>query len=162
MAEDPALAELTTEMFIQKAAASGMKEVRAAEIALRQAGAEQVKEFARAMIAAHSRQNSRLSTLAVQDNIQLPKELPAEQREEMERLSGRTGAAFDEAYAQQMRSDRQQAVVLFRSCARSMRVRDEVRNFCTTQLPALQEHQQQARMLDQQSNATRSAASEEE
>lgn len=157
---DPELASLTTEKFVHRAAASGMKELQAAEIALRNSTNEQVKGYARELIADHSKQNRQLTTLAAQNNIQVSKDLPSKDRDNLNKLRNQTGDEFDQAYMQQMVMDHQKAIALYQSCATAEQVNEQVRQFCSGQLPTLQAHQRDVRELDT-TDRSQTAASDE-
>jgi putative membrane protein len=150
---------ITTEKFFEKAAAAGMKEVQAAELALKNAQSDQVKSFARKMITDHTKQNSRLTTMAAQNNVTLQKDLPAKDQAEIEKLRNAKGATFDTAYAQAMEKDHQKAVALFQGCANSGKVASDVKSFCRENLATLQEHLQAANTFD--SGTSRAASTDE-
>ena len=161
MANDPELQNLDNEKFFKLAAASGMKEVEAAELALRNSKNEQVRDFAREMISDHTKQNTELTNLAAQNDVKIDKELPAKEKADIEKLRAATGTTFDTAYTKQMKTDHQKAVALFQSCANSNKVAADVRSFCKTNLSTLEEHHQAANNLDSRSRTTRSAAADE-
>ena len=150
---------ISTEKFFEKAAAAGMKEVQAAELALKNAQSDQVKSFARKMITDHTKQNSRLTTMAAQNNVKLQQELPAKDKAEIEKLRNAKGATFDTAYAQAMEKDHQKAVALFQGCADSGKVANDVKSFCRESIATLQQHLQAANALD--SGTSRAASTDE-
>jgi putative membrane protein len=158
---DPELQNLTNDKFVQKAGAAGMKEVQAAELALRNSKNEQVKSFAREMVSDHTKANNQLATLASQNNLQVPTTLPAKDKEELDKLRAQTGTSFDTAFAQQMKLDHEKAVALFQSCAEGSKLKADVRKFCQDTLPTLEEHHQAANALDSKSNTTRAASTDE-
>lgn len=161
MRNDPALQNLTTEKFFNTAAAAGMKEVQAAELALHNSTNEQVKSFARQMISDHTKQNSQLTTLAAQNNVPVPKDLPSKEKADIEKLRAATGTTFDTAYAQQMKMDHEKAIALFQGCANGNQIKNDVRKFCRDSLATLEEHSQAASNLDTRPNATRAASTDE-
>jgi putative membrane protein len=150
---------ISTEKFLHKAAAAGMKEVQAAELALRNSQSDDVKAFARKMISDHTKQNSQLTTLAAQNDVQVPKELSEKDKAQVEKLRTATGASFDTAYAKQMQADHAKAVTLFESCADSKNVAADVKSFCRQSVNTLQQHAQAATKLD--TGMTRAASADE-
>ncbi|MET0985202.1 MAG: DUF4142 domain-containing protein [Steroidobacteraceae bacterium] len=158
---DPELQNLTTEKFFNKAAAAGMKEVQAAELALRSSKSDQVKSFARQMVSDHTKQNSRLTTLAAQNNVQVLKDLPAKDKADLDALRAATGSTFDTTFSQQMRTDHEKAVALFQSCANGNKIASDVRKFCRDSLPTLEEHNHAAGNLETRPNTTRAASTDE-
>lgn len=158
---DPELQNLTTEKFFHTAAAAGMKEVQAAELALRNGKSDQVKSFARQMVSDHTKQNSQLTTLAAQKNVQVPKDLPAKDEADIEKLRAATGSTFDTTFSQQMKLDHEKAVALFQSCANGKKIASDVRKFCSDSLPTLEEHNQAASNLQTRSTTTRAASTDE-
>lgn len=158
---DPELQNLTTEKFFNKAAAAGMKEVQAAELALRNSKNEQVKSFARQMVSDHTKQNSQLTTLAAQNSIQVPKDLPTKEKADIDKLRAATGTTFDTTFSQQMKTDHEKAVALFQSCANGSKIANDVRKFCRDNLSTLEQHNQAASTLDTRTNSTRAASTDE-
>lgn len=157
----PELQNLTTDKFVNTAAAAGMKEVQAAELALRNSKNEQIKSFARQMVSDHTKLNSQLTTLAAKSGIQVPKELPAKDMIDIEKLRKETGATFDTAFSQQMQQDHQKAVSLFQACSNADQITTDVRKFCRDGLGTLERHSQAAVALDAPTNTSRAAAADE-
>ncbi len=73
-------------------------EIRLAELALKNAGSEDVKKFAQMMIDDHSKANDQLSTVAKDHNIDFPPAPPAEAVEMSKTLLDLKGAEFDKKY----------------------------------------------------------------
>lgn len=155
------LKNITTEKFFREAAAAGTKEVQAAELALRNGKSDRVKTFARDMISDHTKQNSRLTTLAAQNDVQVPRDLPEKDKADIEKLRTTTGATFDTTFAQQMQMDHAKAVALFQACANSSKVAKDVQAFCRENVATLQEHSRDARGLDTGAGSTRAASADE-
>jgi putative membrane protein len=134
--------------FVEKAAQDGMTEVKLAELAQQKSQSDAVKNFAMHMQQDHTKANSELESLASSKNITVPTGLDARHRKMVDLLSGKSGAAFDKAYANAMVKDHKQAVALFKQ-AQSAKDPD-ISSFAAKTLPTLQEHQQMANQLDSQ------------
>jgi putative membrane protein len=156
---DPELQQLTTEKFFVRSTAVGMKEVHAAELALRNTQNDHVKSFARKMVSDHTEQNSQITTLAARHGVPVPRDLPPKQSTELEKLRVEKGSTFDTTFIEQMRMDHERAIALFQSCASSSVIAAEVRTFCSKSLPVLEEHARAAKDLEERTT-TRPAADE--
>jgi putative membrane protein len=126
--------------FVTKAARGGLAEVQLAQLAQKQAQSPEVKQFARRMIADHSKANTELQSIARSKNLTLPKEPDIEHKAAMKLLEGKRGAEFDAAYMAEMDKDHQKTIALFEAASK---LEDpQLQTFATRTLPVLQEHHQ--------------------
>lgn len=134
--------------FVKRAAQDGMTEVKLAELAQQKSQSDAVKSFALRMQQDHSQASSELQSIASSKNISVPPSLDARHQKLVDQLSGKSGAAFDKAYAKAMVKAHEQAVALFK---RAQSSKDpSISSFAAKTLPTLQEHQQLANQLDSQ------------
>jgi putative membrane protein len=141
--------------FLTKAAESGLAEVRLAELAQERAESAAVKQFARRMIADHSRANSELESIALSRNRAMPGQLDAAHQGTMDELQGKRGAAFDAAYMAAMHADHRKAIALFESATGPDFQDPQLKNFASRTLPILREHLQMAENIRPTRQASR-------
>src|SRR4051812_35431648 len=72
--------------FVRGAASGGMMEVEAARLALQKAQRQEVKDFAQHIIDDHTKANQQLMQIAQSKQIQVPREMKAGHRGEIEDL----------------------------------------------------------------------------
>jgi putative membrane protein len=132
--------------FVQKAAIAGMTEVQASKVALEKSTDASVKSFAQHMIADHTKAGDALKTAAMQEGLSVPNALDTEHKQIVDKLSGLSGATFDQAYKTQMLTDHKEAVALFTSESRNS-AQTAVDKFAADTLPTLQSHLKMAQDL---------------
>ena len=138
-----------------------MKEVHAAELALRSSKSDPVKSFARQMVSDHTKQNSQLTTLAARHNVNVPQDLPDKEKAQIDKLRATTGATFDTTFVEQMETDHEKALALFQSCSTSEAIAADVRKFCRDSLPTLEQHHKLVENLESRENMSRSVGTDE-
>ena len=121
----------------------GLAEVELGQLAAQKATSPQVKAFAERMVTDHSQANQDLMQVAKSLNIDLPTQMDAKQKSEMERLRDMSGGAFDTAYMQRMVQDHKKDVSEFQKQAKSG-TDPSLKGFAQKYLPTLQEHLQMA------------------
>ena len=84
--------------FVQMAGSGNAGEIRFAELALKNAQSQDVKDYAQMMITDHSKANDELSQVAKNHNIDFPPAPPAEAVEMSKTLLDVKGAEFDKKY----------------------------------------------------------------
>lgn len=87
--------------FVTKAAAAGMLEVQASQVAITRASNPDVRAFAQRMVKDHTTVGDELKALASK-GITVPDSLPADERAKVDKLSALEGAKFDKAYADEV------------------------------------------------------------
>lgn len=130
--------------FMMKAAASGMFELQASELALQKATSQSVKEFAKKMKDDHTKANSELKALAAKKNITLPTSLDKEHLDKIEDLREETGTDFDSEYMEAMHKAHEKDVELFEDISEEDDVDAEVKAFASKTLPTLRSHNDMA------------------
>jgi putative membrane protein len=132
--------------FMTEAAQGGMMEVQAGQMASEKAQSAAVKEFGRRMVQDHGKANAQLEQTAGSLGLTLPKELSADHRQHMDKLSRLTGAAFDAEYMKHMVHDHQKDVAAFEKQAEGGG-NPALRSFAQQTLPTLREHLKLAQQL---------------
>lgn len=145
LAADPAAPD---QEFYDKAAISGMFEVKASEIAVRRATGPQVKSFAEMMVTDHSAANAKLKALAAQKKVVLPSTLDKDHQKSLDKLSkAKPGKDFDETYVDLMEDGHDKAVKLFEKASKNAKDPD-VSAFAAATLPTLRQHKEVVEALD--------------
>jgi putative membrane protein len=145
---DEKMANITSAKFVEKAARQGMTEVEASKLALQKSNNEDVKSFANHMIKDHTQANNDLTSIASSKNLTVPTDPDLLHKAAIKRLSSKSGAEFDRAYAQQMSKDHDKTVALFRSASSASAVDPELQAFAKKTLPTLEHHDQLAMQLN--------------
>jgi putative membrane protein len=130
--------------FMMKAAASGMFELQASELALQKASSKSVKDFARKMKEDHTKANKELKALAAKKNITLPTSLDKDHQDKLEDLRKESGADFDSEYMQAMHKAHEKDVELFEEASKEDDADADIKAFAAKTLPTLQSHHQMA------------------
>lgn len=134
--------------FMTQAASNGMFEVEAGRLAQQKGTNPEVKSFGEMMVTEHTTANKELMGIAQQKNLVLPDSMGQDHMDHMQELREKTGAEFDQAYAEKMVSTHENAVSLFEGAAQDL-VDAEVKAFASTTLPTLQEHLIRANQLNE-------------
>jgi putative membrane protein len=117
----------------------GMEEVELGQLAAQKASSPEVKNFGQHMVDDHSKANDQLKQLAAQKGVTLPASMSASQKQDMNKLSKLSGAAFDSAYVSMMVKDHKKDVAEFQKEAKSGKDSD-VKSWASTTLPTLEDH----------------------
>ncbi|GAB2689851.1 hypothetical protein GCM10027037_10900 [Mucilaginibacter koreensis] len=99
--------------FIHDANESGLTEITAANVAIKNSQNPRVVNFAKMMIADHTTVGNGLKKLAADKYVSVGDSIEPEHQTMIKTLSAQQGPAFDKAYMQMMVTDHQQAVSLF-------------------------------------------------
>jgi putative membrane protein len=132
--------------FVNKAAASGMKEVEVSKLAQDHAASADVKSFAERMVTDHSKANDKLMGIVKDNGWMAPSALDKEGQAAVKDLSGKNGAEFDKAYMKAMVQDHADAVKLFRGEA-DKGDNAALKDFATNTVGTLEQHDSMAREL---------------
>jgi putative membrane protein len=138
-----ATVKITNIDFVKHAAQGGMAEVELGKLATERAENADVKQFAQRMIDDHAKATDELKQLAGEKSLDVPKDMNAEQKATMNRLSKLSGARFDREYMKAMTKDHDHDVAMFQSYARDGRDQD-LKAWAAKTLPTLEEHQRLA------------------
>jgi putative membrane protein len=142
----PSLISAADKSFTIKAAQNGMAEVQLAQLAMARTTSEAVRQFAQHMINQHTQANIELMELATLKGVTLPKDIGAENRAVMGRLSSLSGTDFDQAYMTEMVKAHTKVVSMFQMQAQQGQDR-QLKAWTSEKLPALQEHLRMAREM---------------
>jgi putative membrane protein len=132
--------------FARKAAEGGMAEVELGRLGEKNAKRTAVRDFARRMVADHSRANRQLLALVQRKGITIPTRTDNKHRAAVEKLSRMTGSKFDRAFMKQMVKDHVKTVHLFKAQAKHGRD-PELKAFASQTLPILREHLAMAKRI---------------
>ena len=159
-AADPATAQTATKeavpknmslrdkKFVEEAAAGGMLEVQASQMALQRATDPEVKQFAEQMVKDHEKVNQQLKTLVAPMKAPPPAELPMMMRTKLNSLSKEQGAKFDEEYMDKIGVDaHKDTVKVFEKAAKDLDD-PQLKKFAADTLPSLKHHLTMAQQLD--------------
>lgn len=96
---------MNDKMFLHKAAEGGMAEVQLGQLAAEKASSDDVKAFGQKMVTDHTALNEELKPIAQSRGVSPPKKLNKKNQAEFEKLSGLSGADFDNEYLTVMVKD---------------------------------------------------------
>lgn len=132
--------------FAMDAAAGGMMEVEAGQLATTKATNQAVKDHGKMMVTDHTKANQQLTQIATQKGLSLPKALPADHKQHRDKLASASGAEFDRMYMAQMVKDHEKTIALFEKQAKNG---DDpaLRTFAEQTLPKLRQHLEHTRTL---------------
>ena len=145
----------TTKGFVTAAAISDMYEVTAGKLAAQRAQSPAVKDFARQMIAAHTKTTDTLKGIIASHNIQVTPPAHVDDRRQgmLDNLRGAKAADFDHRYIVQQIAAHKEADTLFRGYAKNGD-NAAIKNFARTTDKDIQHHLTMARALDKNQPAS--------
>lgn len=123
------------EKFLSKAMKSGVSEVSAAQLAIRQSGNDDIEAFARKLANDHMAINQELARAA---DTELPRP-EVGHKDKLAGLDSLSGEAFDRAWLQHMRKGHAKGIAMYERAARTSQSA-EVRQLAEGTLPALRRH----------------------
>ncbi|HVI56874.1 MAG TPA: DUF4142 domain-containing protein [Luteibacter sp.] len=132
--------------FVRKASSGNLSEIALGKLAADQASSDDVKKYAARMVADHTDANEKLGKLAGSKGIQIAAAPDAAQQQEIDRLKGLDGAAFDRAYSDLMVKSHKLTAGLYELEA-TKGEDTEIRAFAHDTLPVLREHEKLADSL---------------
>jgi putative membrane protein len=139
-------ANTADQTFIRESSLGGRAEVDAGRLAELRSSSTEVKEFARRMVADHTKGNDSLTPLSKLYGVPLPKELDMDHQVMKGQLSKLQGVAFDKAYLQAQVIDHQKTAQLLEyeiGAGQSERVKA----YANTMLPTVLDHLEHAQHL---------------
>lgn len=137
---------MTDEQFAKGAAEGGMAEVKLGQLAEDKGQNQAVKDFAKRMVADHTKANDDLKAAANKEDITLPDKMNAHDQALYDRLSKLSGDAFDRAYARDMVADHRKDIAEFKHEAADGKVAG-IKGFASQTLPTLEDHLKDAREM---------------
>lgn len=135
--------------FAVDAAASGMFQVQAGQLAVSNGMNPRVKELGQMIATDHEKLNVELKDMATSKNITLPTALSDDKREIYNDLSGKTGNEFDEKFVDAMVNSHEKSLDRYEDIAENGNDQD-VRNWASGKIPALQAHLREFEALKDQ------------
>ncbi|MED5612739.1 DUF4142 domain-containing protein [Janthinobacterium sp. P210005] len=133
--------------FLSKAADAGSTEIAASKVAQSKSSNGEVKQFADAMVTAHTTVADALKQLASSKQIEVSDQPAAKHKAQLDRLGRLEGQAFDREYAATIGvAAHKEAVKLFTDASQKASDPD-IKAFATKTLPALQHHLEMAHAL---------------
>jgi|GEM_PF-857863 len=134
--------------FLVTAYLDGLKEVRASELAVRNADRAEVRAFAQRMTDEHTAMNAQLTQLAQSKGIALPADLTPERQAVVADLARFPAVNLDKAYMDMNVVAHTKGVSAFRTQAEQGREAD-IRALAAASLPHMQDHLANAATLNQ-------------
>ena len=139
----PAALSDDDKQFAMKAAEGGLGEVNLGGIAASKATNADVKSFGQRMQTDHGKAGDELKQWASSKGFDLPTQPNADAQKTATDLSGKSGAAFDKAYMEDMIKDHDKDVKEFQEA--SAKVKDpDLKSWIDKTLPVIQDHQKMA------------------
>jgi len=129
--------------FAMKAAEGGLSEVNLGGIAASKATNADVKAFGQRMQTDHGKAGDELKQWASSKGFDLPTQPNAEAQKTATELSGKSGAAFDKAYMQDMVKDHDKDVKEFEEASKKVKDPD-LKSWVDKTLPVIQDHDKMA------------------
>lgn len=128
--------------FFTKAAAGGLYEVQAGQLAQQKGSSDSVKSFGAMLVKDHSAANDELKALAEQKGVALPTSLPQDKQRKLDKLS--RAKSFDKEFVKEVGvSDHKADIALFEKTSRGADDAD-VKAFAAKTLPTLKAHKEHA------------------
>ena len=131
--------------FLTKAAAGGMYEVAAGQLAQQKGTAEGVKSYGAMLVKDHSAANEELKSLAANKGVTLPAALPEDKQSRLNKIS--EAKDFDKEFVKEVGlDDHKKDISLFEKASKGADDGD-VKAFATKTLPVLKAHREHAEGL---------------
>lgn len=102
-------------IFLRKAAAGGLAEVKLGQLAAQKATSDDVKQFGQKMVDDHTKLNSDMAPIADSMGVRLPQSMNKQDQAEYDKLNGLSGNDFDMEYLSFMVKDHHQDLREFRN-----------------------------------------------
>ncbi|MCC2545865.1 DUF4142 domain-containing protein [Hymenobacter sp. BT175] len=137
------LSNMPDAQFLLTAASSNMLEIQLGKLAVQQGGHAEVKKFGQMMVDHHTRASNDMKPIATQLNVTPPTTLMPMHQAMMDKLSGLSGKAFDEAYMDIMESAHTMDITMFSAKGNAAET-PVVKSFAAKTLPMLRSHMKMA------------------
>ena len=133
--------------FIKEAGAGNAAEIKMAELALKNAESQDVKDFAQMMIKDHSEANDDLTVVAKNHNIDFPPDAPEKEKALGKKMLDVKGAAFDKAYMKHAVEDHTQDVADYKKAEKQVKDKKLV-EYVNKTTPVIEGHLKMAKEVD--------------
>ena len=132
-------APMTDQKFVDMAAQTDMMEAHLGQMAADQAASQDVKDYAKMLVADHTGNYQQLTALGEKDSFTVPKGLDAAHDKMIAPFEKLKGAAFDSRYIHEMIAGHTEAIGVFTKEAADAANAD-LKAYATSTLPALHKH----------------------
>jgi putative membrane protein len=134
--------------FLKDAIQGSMAEVKLGELAQKNGGSADVKQFGSTLVNDHTDAMNKASELAKSMDVPVPTEPTAEAQQEYEKLQGMTGAEFDKEFAEHMVQGHEKTIQEFEQQAGDGS--GQVAEYAKATLPTLKQHLETAQNIEAQ------------
>jgi putative membrane protein len=128
-------------VFARDAAAAGLAEIRMGKLAEQQGSLARIRRLGQRMVADHTKLGNRLKSIAQREGLQTPTMLDDNDSKALTNLTGKHGAAFDQAYVQTEIAAHHAALSLFRQ-EEALGSDLDLKRLASDAIPVLQQHLQ--------------------
>ena len=122
--------------FLVNAAENNLEQIQLGQLAQQKGSTTQVKELGKMMEDAHTKSQNDLTALAQRKSIIIPTSATDDTRDTYEDLNEKTGVDFDEAYADKMVNQHEDAIEIFETATTDSYDAD-IKNWAIATLPEL-------------------------
>lgn len=133
--------------FLAQAMQDSLAEIESCELALQKTANDDIKVFSQHMIDQHSALGREIEQLAGKKNADLPKDVSAERKSELDELSRLSGTEFDEKFIEYNVKDHERDIQDFREQAEQAQD-DDIKSFAEKGAHMLARHLDMARDVD--------------
>lgn len=139
---------MTAQDYATKAAESDMFEIETSQLAANQAESAEVKNFARMMIADHTKTTNELKTIgaSMQPPLTIAPTLRPDMQSKLDQLKDAKGASFDGLYMTQQVAGHEEALALHKGFAQNGQ-EPQLKDFAQKTSQAVEKHLTEARQL---------------
>ncbi len=125
--------------FAVKTTSRSMLEIQASELAQQKSSNQRIKDFSAMIVDDHVKVGDDLKSLAGMKNITLPPAPGEDHMDQLKKLTEKSGADFDKAYADIMIDEHEKSIKAFEEMASNASDAD-LRAFAAKYLPTLRSH----------------------
>lgn len=143
----PALAK-SDKQFIRDAMKGDNSEIKLGELAQKMGSSEQVRNFGTMLASDHSNAKKEVGLLATKIDVKATDAMTDEAKQEMSKLKGLSGSAFDKEFTRYMVDDHEKDVAEFKEKANEGK--GEVSTLAAQTVPVLTKHLETAQRLSAQ------------
>jgi len=136
---------MTNQDFVNSASSANSFEIASGALAVSKGVNADVKHYGEHMVTDHTTAGVEMKNLATQKGWTIPTALMQKEQQNLDKLNGLSGDAFDKEFVNIMVTSHQETVALFTTAASPMGVPDgDLRSMANGKLPTLQAHLQEA------------------
>jgi putative membrane protein len=140
----------STPDFVKQAAMSDMFEIQSSQLAEQKSDDAPTKSFAQKMVTDHTKTSSEVKSMVSSGKlkgVELPTDMSSSQKSMLDKLKGLNGKDFTKQYHSDQVSAHKDAVSLFQRYGKGGD-NDQIKNWASKTVPALEHHLQMAQDLD--------------